>query len=245
MLTSLSYRPTYKDVAGLKQQKEALYDALIAPLQQEDLYRKLVLEPSKIKERNNFLFYGPSGTGKTLLAKATAFESQLPFTMIDATVFLQKYVGSGAKSIRDLYQKSEGIVFIDEIDAIAQKRGTASPYVEDILLQLLTVLDGIGSDYSKATIMSTNRYNSLDDALLSRIPQSHQLQFPLPDEVQRKNIFRIQLQYHNNKVADLDNLVSKTNNYDGRQLEDLFAQARRNALKNKRCFLIESDFKTR
>ncbi len=231
------------DVVGLTVQKEAVYDSLILPLQKKELYNSLLKDPEKIKERRNFLFHGPSGTGKTHLAKAIASEADVPVVLVQSTQLLQRYVGDGSKALRDLYAHNKGIIFIDEIDAIASKRSKQQSLTHDLLLQLLSLLDGVGSYYSTATIMATNCFDSIDPALLSRIPLSHQLYFPLPDAVQRERIISLQASYHN--ISDDFNcslLVSQTQGYDGRQLEDLFAFARRSALKNDCNKLSAKDF---
>jgi proteasome regulatory subunit len=231
------------DLVGLEKQTKILHDCLFLPIIEKELYNKLVKCPDKVKNRKHFLFYGPPGTGKTSLAKALASEYDVPYTFVQSTQFLNQFVGTGASIMRKLYSNQNGIVFIDEIDIIAKKR-TGSDYskTDDILVQLLMILDGATSNFNSSTIMATNKYELLDDALLSRIPKSNQLYFPMPDEKQRKNMIEKKLSYYNHKINAIDELVKKTNNYDGRNIEDLFSTAKNYALNSKRDYLVIEDF---
>jgi len=234
---------TLDDIAGLERQKAILQDMLILPMSESKLYTEMIIEPSKIKERKNFLFYGPPGTGKTYLARGLAGSCNLDFTSVQSTQLLQRYVGEGAQSVRNLYESTSGIIFIDEIDAIAGKRNEFNAHTSDVLLQLMMMLDSMGGDYNLSTIMATNRVDSIDDALLSRIPVTNRLYFPVPDKVQREKIITQHLSYHRNEINDISKIVDLTNNYNGRDIEDIFALARRNALKAKRSSLEMEDFK--
>jgi len=231
------------DVVGLQQQKQQIYNSLILPLKEKELYAKLVKCPEKIKTRKHFLFYGPPGTGKTLLAKAIAVEYNVPFTFVQSTQFLNQFVGAGSESMRKLYSNYNGIVFIDEVDIIARKRSAGNnDKTDDILTQLLLVLDGANTDYDSSTIMATNNYDLLDEALLSRIPKSNQLYFPSPNAEQRKLILEKQLTYHNHKINSIEPIINLTNDFNGRTLEDLIAYARISALNDKRDHLLMNDF---
>lgn len=224
---------SFKDVAGLQSQKDILYDSLILPIKHKEIYAQLVKEPSKIPYRNNFLFYGPPGTGKTLLAKALASEMNCTYIATQSTQFLQEYVGKGAKSLRELYNKTTGIIFIDEVDIIASKRGESSKNTQDIVVQLLLMLDGVDASKDVTTICATNKKDQLDSAFLSRIPLAHQLYFGLPNAKQREAIIATKLSYFSCDVSCVDSLVAKTENCDARVLEDIIVQASRNALKSK------------
>ncbi|MFP4523157.1 MAG: AAA family ATPase [Candidatus Nanoarchaeia archaeon] len=223
----------FKDVAGLQMQKNVLYDSLILPQKHKDIYEQLVKEPNKIPHRNNFLFYGPPGTGKTLLAKALASEMDCTYIASQSTQFLQEYVGKGAKSLRELYTKTKGIIFIDEIDIIASKRNYSSKNTQDIVVQLLLMLDSVDASKDVTTICATNNKEHLDDAFLSRIPLAHQLYFGLPNAQQREAIIKKKLSYFSSEISCVDSLVKATESYDARVLEDIIIQASRNALKNK------------
>ena len=167
----------------------------------------------------------------------------IPFFSIDAPQFLQELVGRGSKSIRDVYAQNKGVIFIDEIDAIAKSRSfRPDSLTTDVLLQLLSCLDGTIDYHDRATIVATNQESLLDSALLSRIPQSNRLYFSLPDSLQRKLIIDKHLSYHQHKIKDISFLVSRTEGYDGRNLEDIFSNARINALNSDRDYLLEVDF---
>lgn len=234
---------TLDDVAGLESHKKILYDTLVLPTQKRELYNELVKYPDKVKIRKNFLFTGPSGTGKTYLANALANTLELPFLLIDAPQLLQELLGRGPRNVRDIYENNKGIIFIDEVDAIARARSIRpDSLTNDVLLQLLVCLDGISSTYTQATIMATNQEVLLDPALLSRVPKQNKLEFSLPDSTQRKLILEKHLSYHQHKIENVDYLVNITEAYDGRQLEDLFSQARLRALHDDRKYLLEGDF---
>ena len=224
---------SFDDVAGLSYQKKALYNSLILPQKKQALYNKLVKEPSKLKLRNNFLFYGPPGTGKTFLAQALASELETNYIAAQATQFLNQYVGKGAETIRSLYNKTSGIIFIDEIDAIALSRNSyASKSTQDVLMQLLLVLDSVTTSNVCATIFATNQKDLLDEALLSRIPKINQLYFSPPDFSQRKKILELKLSYFNHAITDTTILAKQTEHFDGRALEDLVINASQIALEH-------------
>ncbi len=235
---------TIDDVVGLKQQQKIFKDVLILPNEQKENYDKLVLAPDKVKRRKNFLLYGPSGSGKTFLVHALANTLDLSFTSIGATQLLQELHGRGSRMLRDLYNDNKGgVIFIDEADAIARDRTINKASLSyDVLLQLMLCMDGIGANYDTTTILATNKKVVFDDGLLSRIPLRHQLSFPHPDSSQRELIIKKQLSYHNNRVKDVSSLVKLSEGFDGRQLEDVFAYARTNALNNNHDYLSEGDF---
>lgn len=232
------------DVAGLEYQKRAIRDSIVIPRQNPELYKELVKRPEMVRERNIFLFHGPSGSGKTLLAQAAAKEIGVDFNEVQSTQFIREYRGEGAKKLRKMYSvKGEKMYFLDEIDTIAKSRSgndTAGTY--DLVMQLNMILDGPGSDADKITVFSTNRKALLDDATLSRIPEDKKLYFPKPDNTQRYKIFEKHLGYHNHDINDISRLVTYTEDYDGRQIESLFAKARNNALRMKRSYLTTNDF---
>jgi ATP-dependent 26S proteasome regulatory subunit len=232
---------SFTDVAGLSYQKKSLYNALILPEKKQALYNKLVKDPTKLRLRNNFLFYGPPGTGKTFLAQALASELKKEYVVAQATQFLNQYVGKGAQTIRSLYNQTNGIIFIDEIDAIATSRDShASRSTQDVLMQLLLVLDSVNTSQVCATIFATNKKECLDDALLSRIPKINQLYFSLPDYSQRKNILELKLSYFNHDISDMSLLAKQTEKYDGRALEDLVINASHIALEQD-SFIIKKE----
>ncbi len=231
-----------EDIVGLDKQKEQIHDFIFLPLIQKELYEKLVTSPEKLKIRKNFLLYGPPGTAKTSLVQALAQTYDVPFTLVQSTQFLNQYVGAGAETMRKIYSNYTGIIFIDEIDLIAQKqKNNSSQKSDDLLMQLLMLLDGVATNYEISTITATNKPELLDERFLSRIPQKNRLFFPLPDEEQRKKIFEKKLTYVSHNIENLDEILLLTKNYHGRQIEDLIVEACNIALKDERTQLISND----
>ncbi|MGM5480265.1 MAG: AAA family ATPase [Nanobdellota archaeon] len=235
---------TLDDVAGLEEQKEALHTSLILPQLKPELYESLIKRPDMVRERNVFLFHGPPGTGKTMLAQAISNEMSYGHLEINATEFINKYRGEGARQIRDLYNlDGKKLFFVDEIDAISRSRNSfQSESTYDVLMQFLMVLDGPGAKDDKVTIFSTNKKDSLDDAFLSRIPEDNRLYFPAPDANQREKIITKHLSYFNHRIEDISSLVSDTEGYTGRSIEMLFGRAKKNALKKEKKYLDIDDF---
>ncbi|MEM3210059.1 MAG: AAA family ATPase, partial [Saccharolobus sp.] len=159
----------YSDIGGLNEQIRELKEVIELPLKKPEIFRELGIEPPK-----GVLLYGPPGTGKTLLAKAVATESNATFIHVVASEFAQKFVGEGARIVRDVFQmakrKAPAIIFIDEIDAIGAKRldiGTSGEReIQRTLMQLLAELDGFNPLDNVKVIAATNRIDILDPALL-------------------------------------------------------------------------------
>jgi AAA family ATPase len=230
---------SFKDIAGLEMQKSLLNDILLLPLQKKELYAQLVLAPEMVQEQNNFLFSGPPGSGKTYLAEALAHEINMPFTHVRSTELLDSYLGAGAKKIRDLYAKQEGIIFIDEIDAIAQKRSHKNEIKQDVLIELLFCLEGARDKKPYATIAATNRLETLDAAIVSRF--THIIPFYTPDNQQRESILEKQLSYYNTKEINVPRVVAKSEGMDARQLKSLVYYAGITALRDDRGVLHTED----
>ena len=232
------------DVAGLEEQKKVVYDSLILPLRKKELYNSLVLQPEKINERKTFLLHGPSGTGKSLFAQALAQTMGIPYASYHSTEFLKGLVGQGAQDLRSVYASSSGMIFLDELDAIGKDRSLlhSSP-IDDVLLELLVCIDGVGTNYDVVTMAATNRLDILDSALVSRF--SYVLEFPLPNALQREKIIEKKSSYYNHKVSSFNFLVDKTENCDGRTIDNYFIAARNNALSHDRSYLIKDDFEVR
>ncbi|MGM5481060.1 MAG: AAA family ATPase [Nanobdellota archaeon] len=237
---------TLDDVAGLEYQKSILYDSLILPRKKRNVYSSLIKRPEMVRDRNVFLFHGPPGTGKTLLAKAIANEIDIPYKEIPSTYFINKYRGKGAEDLRTIYDwNGEWLFFIDEIDAITKNRNADSMNNnDDLLMQLLMNIDGPGSHDDKITIMSTNRYDILDEALISRVPEQYRLKFDKPDINQRYRIIEQHLSYYNHRIDDINELVSLAVDKDGREIALMFKPACTNALKKDRTYLTIQDFQT-
>jgi len=187
---------SFKDVAGLEGAKEEVQE-IVDFLKNPEKYTKL---GGKIPK--GALLVGPPGTGKTLLAKAVAGEAKVPFFSLSGSDFVEMFVGVGASRVRDLFkqaaQKSPSIIFIDEIDAIGRARGRnnvtgGNDERENTLNQLLTEMDGFGTDVNVIVIAATNRADVLDKALMRAGRFDRQIYVDLPDMNERKEIFEVHI----------------------------------------------------
>ncbi|MDH5414719.1 MAG: AAA family ATPase, partial [Flavobacteriaceae bacterium] len=187
---------SFKDVAGLEGAKEEVQE-IVDFLKNPGKYTKL---GGKIPK--GALLVGPPGTGKTLLAKAVAGEAKVPFFSLSGSDFVEMFVGVGASRVRDLFkqaaQKSPSIIFIDEIDAIGRSRGRnnitgGNDERENTLNQLLTEMDGFGTDTNVIVIAATNRADILDKALMRAGRFDRQIYVDLPDMNERREIFEVHI----------------------------------------------------
>lgn len=182
----------WTDVGGLENIKRELQEAIEWPLRYPDLYKKLGHSMPK-----GILLHGPSGTGKTLLAKAVATESEANFISVRGPELLSKWVGESERGIREVFRRARQsapcVIFFDEIDSIAPVRGIGgeSMVTERVVSQLLTELDGIQSLQGVVVLAATNRADMLDTALL-RPGRFDKLVFvPMPDKDARQKILEI------------------------------------------------------
>ena len=189
-------KTTFENVAGLEGAKEEVQE-IVDFLKHPEKYTAL---GGKIPK--GALLVGPPGTGKTLLAKAVAGEAGVPFFSLSGSDFVEMFVGVGASRVRDLFkqaqQKSPSIIFIDEIDAIGRARGKNSmtggnDERENTLNQLLTEMDGFGTDTNVIVIAATNRADVLDKALMRAGRFDRQIYVDLPDINERKEIFEVHI----------------------------------------------------
>jgi len=216
----------WDDVGGLEDVKEELREAVEWPLKYPEAFTGLGINPPK-----GILLYGPPGTGKTLLAKAVANESEANFIAIKGPEVLSKWVGESEKNIREIFRKARQaaptVVFIDEIDAIAPRRGTDVNRVTDRLInQLLTEMDGIQENSGVVIIGATNRPDIIDPALLRPGRFDRLILVPAPDEKARLEIFRV----HTRKVplaedVNLEELTKRTEGYTGADIEAAVREA--------------------
>jgi len=175
-INRIAPRERYSDVGGLHGIKEEIIKEISLALD-ADLAVKAGYLPPK-----GFIFYGPPGTGKTLLAKAIAGENDVWFYNIDGPSILQGKYGDPEKTIRDIFadarRNAPAIIFFDEIDSIAPKRGTHDPVVDRVVSQLLTEMDGFTPLTNVVVIGATNRFEILDDALLERFTRHFRFTYP-------------------------------------------------------------------
>ncbi|WP_461863702.1 CDC48 family AAA ATPase, partial [Thermococcus sp.] len=216
----------WNDIGGLEDVKEQLREAVEWPLKYPEAFIGLGINPPK-----GILLFGPPGTGKTLLAKAVATESEANFIGIRGPEVLSKWVGESEKNIREIFRKARQaaptVVFIDEIDAIAPRRGSDVNRVTDRLInQLLTEMDGIEENSGVVVIAATNRPDILDPALLRPGRFDRLILVPAPDEKARLEIFKV----HTRRMplaedVKLEELAKKTEGYTGADIEAVCREA--------------------
>jgi len=230
---------TFKDVAGLEGAKEEVQE-IVDFLKNPTKYTVL---GGKIPK--GALLVGPPGTGKTLLAKAVAGEAKVPFFSLSGSDFVEMFVGVGASRVRDLFkqakEKSPAIIFIDEIDAIGRSRGKnnitgSNDERENTLNQLLTEMDGFGTNTNVIVIAATNRADVLDKALMRAGRFDRQIYVDLPDLRERKEIFKVHLKpIKSDPKLDIDFLAKQTPGFSGADIANVCNEsALIAARKNKR-----------
>ena len=216
---------TFKDVAGLEGAKEEVQE-IVDFLKNPTKYTVL---GGKIPK--GALLVGPPGTGKTLLAKAVAGEAKVPFFSLSGSDFVEMFVGVGASRVRDLFKqakdKSPAIIFIDEIDAIGRARGKnnitgSNDERENTLNQLLTEMDGFGTNTNVIVIAATNRADVLDKALMRAGRFDRQIYVDLPDLRERKEIFKVHLKpLKSDPKLDVDFLAKQTPGFSGADIANV------------------------
>ncbi|MBT5787832.1 MAG: ATP-dependent zinc metalloprotease FtsH, partial [Flavobacteriaceae bacterium] len=216
---------TFKDVAGLEGAKEEVQE-IVDFLKNPSKYTVL---GGKIPK--GALLVGPPGTGKTLLAKAVAGEAKVPFFSLSGSDFVEMFVGVGASRVRDLFKqakdKSPAIIFIDEIDAIGRARGKnnitgSNDERENTLNQLLTEMDGFGTNTNVIVIAATNRADVLDKALMRAGRFDRQIYVDLPDLRERKEIFKVHLKpLKSDTKLDVDFLAKQTPGFSGADIANV------------------------
>ena len=237
---------TYEQIGGLEDQIVEVKETVELPLKEPELFEKIGIDPPK-----GILLYGPPGTGKTLLAKAVANETNATFIKIVASEFVKKYIGEGARLVREVFdlakEKAPAIIFIDELDAVAAKRLKSSTSgdreVQRTLMQLLAELDGFESRGDIGIIGATNRPDILDPALLRPGRFDRFIEVPLPNEDGRKEILKI----HTKRMAldeqaDLDFLTELTDGLSGADLKAVCTEAGMFAIREKRDKVTVADF---
>jgi cell division protease FtsH len=241
-----SIKVTFKDVAGLaeaKQEVEEIVEFLREPQKYTDLGGKIP---------KGALLVGPPGTGKTLLAKAVAGEADVPFFSLAGSDFVEMFVGVGASRVRDLFkqakEKAPCIVFIDEIDAVGRARGKnpsmgGNDERENTLNQLLTEMDGFGSNSGVIILAATNRVDVLDKALLRAGRFDRQIHVDLPDLNERKEVFGVHLRpIKIDESVDVDLLARQTPGFSGADIANVCNEAALIAARHGKKFVNKQDF---
>jgi cell division protease FtsH len=237
---------TFKDVAGLaeaKQEVEEIVEFLRDPKKYTDLGGKIP---------KGALLVGPPGTGKTLLAKAVAGEADVPFFSLSGSDFVEMFVGVGASRVRDLFrqakEKTPCIVFIDEIDAVGRARSNRAAFSgnderESTLNQLLTEMDGFGSNSGIIILAATNRVDVLDQALLRAGRFDRQIHVDLPDLNERKEIFGVHLRpIKVDESLDIDLLARQTPGFSGADIANVCNEAALIAARHGKKAVTKQDF---
>ena len=237
---------TFKDVAGLEGAKEEVQE-IVDFLKNPNKYTIL---GGKIPK--GALLVGPPGTGKTLLAKAVAGEAKVPFFSLSGSDFVEMFVGVGASRVRDLFKqakdKSPAIIFIDEIDAIGRARGKnnitgSNDERENTLNQLLTEMDGFGTNTNVIVIAATNRADVLDKALMRAGRFDRQIYVDLPDLRERKEIFKVHLKpLKADPKLDVDFLAKQTPGFSGADIANVCNESALIAARNNKKKVGRQDF---
>ncbi len=222
----------WSDIGGLEEVKQALKEMVEWPLKSPEGFERLGIQPPR-----GILLYGPPGTGKTLLAKAVANESGANFISIKGPELRSKWVGESEKMIRDLFRRakqvSPTILFFDEVDALAPRRGGSfgEQATESIVSQLLTEMSGLEELKGVVVVAASNRPDMIDPALLRPGRLDRQILVPAPDQKSRLEILKVHTKAVPLKNVDLKALAEKTEGFSGADLESLVREAAMNSLR--------------
>lgn len=246
METGEQSKVTFKDVAGLEEAKEEIFE-LVNFLKSPEKFQRLGAKIPK-----GILLLGPPGTGKTLLAKAVAGEAGVPFFSLSGSEFIEMFVGVGAARVRDLFKKAKArtpsIIFIDEIDTIGRARSGPSVFQENderdsTLNQLLAELDGFGTNTGVIVLAATNRGELLDPALLRPGRFNRHIQLELPNLTERKAIFEVHMRpLVLSADVDVQSLAAQTPGFSGADIANICNEAALFAAHREKEAIEEQDF---
>ncbi len=237
---------SYSDIGGLNDQIRELRESVEMPLTKPEVFERIGIDPPK-----GVLLYGPPGTGKTLLAKAVAGQTKASFIRIVGSELVQKYIGEGARLVRDLFkmakEKSPSIIFIDELDSIGAKRiDTATSgdrEVQRTLMQLLSEMDGFNARGNVRIIAATNRPDILDSALLRPGRFDRFIKIPMPDAEARAIILKIHCRRMKlQEDVDFDEIIRSTEGMSGSDLKAVAMEAGMFAVREERYGIGKADF---
>ncbi len=238
---------TYEDIGGIEDQVTEVREAVEMPLTEHERFDSVGIDPP-----SGVLLHGPPGTGKTMLAKAVASETDATFIKMAGSELVQKYIGEGARLVRDLFTIAEdntpAIIFIDEIDAIATKRTdsktSGDAEVQRTLMQLLSSMDGFDDRGEVRIIGATNRFDMLDDAILRPGRFDRIIEVPEPNEEGREQIFRIHTREMNlAEDVDFDSLADDTEGFSGADVKAACTEAGMFAIRDDRTTVRMEDFR--
>ncbi|MFW5924134.1 MAG: proteasome-activating nucleotidase Pan1 [archaeon] len=238
---------TYQDIGGLEEQMQEVRETVEMPLETPEMFDEVGIEPP-----SGVLLHGPPGTGKTMLAKAVANQTDATFIKMAGSELVHKFIGEGAKLVRDLFQvardKEPAVIFIDEIDAIASKRTdsktSGDAEVQRTMMQLLSEMDGFEERGEIRIIAATNRFDMLDRAILRPGRFDRLIEVPKPNEEGREIIFKIHTR--NMNVADdvdFEALAGETVDASGADIKAICTEAGMFAIRDDRTEIHMSDFR--
>ncbi|MFC6974565.1 proteasome-activating nucleotidase [Halomicroarcula sp. GCM10025709] len=237
---------TYDDIGGLEEQIREVREAVEEPLVNAEQFREVGIEPP-----SGVLLHGPPGTGKTMLAKAVANETDATFIKMAGSELVRKFIGEGARLVRDLFElaseRQPAIIFIDEIDAIAAKRTesktSGDAEVQRTMMQLLSEMDGFDDRGEIRIIAATNRFDMLDRAILRPGRFDRLIEVPNPDHEGRSRILEIHTEEMNlADGVDLGAFAHETDGLSGAELASLATEAGMFAIREGRTTVEQSDF---
>ncbi|MFB6298874.1 MAG: proteasome-activating nucleotidase [Halobacteriales archaeon] len=237
---------TYEDIGGLEDQIREVREAVEMPLKNPGMFDEVGVDPPA-----GVLLHGPPGTGKTMMAKAVANQTDATFIKMAGSELVHKFIGEGARLVRDLFQLAEerepAIIFIDEIDAIASKRTesktSGDAEVQRTMMQLLSEMDGFEDRGNIRIIAATNRFDMLDEAILRPGRFDRLIEVPKPDHEAREQILKIHTRDINvSDDVDFDQLAEITDGYTGAEIATLATEAGMFAIRDNRTLVERRDF---
>jgi proteasome regulatory subunit len=238
---------SYEDIGGLEEQLQEVRETVEAPITDPEQFREVGIQPP-----SGVLLHGPPGTGKTMMAKAVANQTNATFIKMAGSELVRKFIGEGSRLVRDLFElaaeREPAIIFIDEIDAIAAKRTdsktSGDAEVQRTMMQLLSEMDGFETRGEVRIIAATNRFDMLDRAILRPGRFDRLIEVPEPDVEGRKRILEIHTQ--NMNVADdvdFQDLAERTDGFSGADLESMATEAGMFAIRDGRETVSNEDFR--
>ncbi|MFB6186230.1 MAG: proteasome-activating nucleotidase [Halobacteriaceae archaeon] len=237
---------TYQDIGGLEDELNEVRETVEMPLKDPDLFDRVGIDPP-----SGVLLHGPPGTGKTMMAKAVANQTDATFIKMAGSELVHKFIGEGAKLVRDMFQVARehepSVLFIDEIDAIASKRTdsktSGDAEVQRTMMQLLSEMDGFEERGEVRIIAATNRFDMLDRAILRPGRFDRLIEVPKPNFEGRKKIFQIHTRDMNiGDDVDFDRLANKTDDASGADINAICTEAGMFAIRNDRQKVSMNDF---
>ncbi|WP_138004905.1 proteasome-activating nucleotidase Pan2 [Halalkalirubrum salinum] len=237
---------SYADIGGIDEQIREVREAVEDPLSNPELFDAVGVEPP-----SGVLLHGPPGTGKTMLAKAVANETDATFIKMAGSELVQKFIGEGSRLVRDLFklaaEREPAVVFIDEIDAVASRRTdsktSGDAEVQRTMMQLLSEMDGFDDRGEIRIIAATNRFDMLDEAILRPGRFDRLIEVPKPELEGRRRILKIHTEDMNlADDVDLDSIADELSGYSGADIKSLSTEAGMFAIRDDRTAVTTADF---